>query len=221
MNGPFRGVVFDLDGVLADSEDLHVEAWKLTLQRLGVAWEQVPLDQWVGVPDVRIVDQAVIDYRIPLTPARLLQRKRVAFRDLVARKLRPFEGVREELAALDSLPLGLATASPRRETELMLRVMGLRKLFRATVTGDDVRNPKPHPETYLTAARRIRVEPGDCVAVEDSPVGLRSALQAGLAAVAVANTYPPEKLAEAQKVFATTAQAIRWIGQRLAAAGPG
>lgn len=217
MSGAFRGVVFDLDGVLADSEGLHIEAWKLTLQRLQVPWQQVPLHQWVGVPDVRLVDQAVIDYRIPLSPRRLLQRKRAAFRDLVARTLQPFEGVREELSTLDSVPLGLATATPRREAELMLRVMGLRKLFRATVTGDDVRNPKPHPETYLTAARRIGLEPRDCLALEDSPVGLRSAREAGLTALAVVNTYGPEKLHEAQRIFASTAEAIRWIGQRLAA----
>jgi HAD superfamily hydrolase (TIGR01509 family) len=207
----YQGVVFDLDGVLADSEGIHVEAWKLTLEQLKVPWEEVPLQEWVGIPDVEIVGQAVEEYRIPLSPADLLERKRSVFRSLIPRQLRPFAGVREELGTLDAMPLGLATASPRRETELMLGVMGLRALFSVTVTGDDVQHPKPHPETYLTAAARLGVAPRHCLAVEDSPVGLAAALAAGLTAVAVTNTFPLGELTGAHRVFASTVEAVRWI----------
>lgn len=211
VNPSYRGVVFDLDGVLADSEGLHVEAWQETLQKLGVAWQQVPLQEWVGIPDVEIVKQAVVEYGIPLSPEALLERKREAFRALVSAKLEPFAGVGEALRSLDSLCLGLATASPRRETELMLSVMGLRELFPVTVTGDDVRHTKPHPETYLSAADRLGVEPERCLAVEDSPVGLKSALDAGLTALAVANTFAADRLRAARRVFSSTVDAVKWI----------
>jgi HAD superfamily hydrolase (TIGR01509 family) len=214
----YEGVVFDLDGVLADSEGLHVEAWKATLTELEVPWQKVPLGAWVGVPDAEIVGPAVEEYRIPLGPAELLERKRSAFRDLVSRKLEPFPGVREALAELDSRPLGLATASPRRETELMLSVMGLRARFPVTVTGDDVSHPKPHPETYLRAAGGLGLPPERCLALEDSPVGLRAALAAGLTGLAVTNTYAAADLRAARRVFTSTVEAVRWIREHLSGA---
>jgi HAD superfamily hydrolase (TIGR01509 family) len=207
----YQGVVFDLDGVLADSEGLHVEAWKITLEQLKVPWADVPVQEWVGIPDVEIVGQAVEEFRIPLSPEDLLERKRSAFRSLIPAQLRPFSGVREELLTLDPVPLGLATASPRRETELMLAVMGLRAFFPVTVTGDDVQHPKPHPETYLTAAELLGIVPLHCLAVEDSSVGLRAALAAGLTALAVTTTFPAAKLAGAHRVFASTVESVRWI----------
>jgi beta-phosphoglucomutase len=219
--GSFRGVVFDLDGVVADSEPLHVRAWVEVLGSLGVAEAQIgpeSLAAWVGVPDVDIVAGVIERHRLPLTPAELLTRKRSAFRELVPRALKSFEGVPEELTSWDGVSLGLATATARREALLMLRTMGLDGVFRAVVTGDDVRRPKPAPDGYLQAAARLGLAPASCAAVEDAPHGVRAAGGAGMFVLGVSTSFAAEQLAGAQLLFPSTLEAIRWLKGRTGSA---
>jgi beta-phosphoglucomutase len=213
----FQGVVLDLDGVVADSEPLHIRAWVEVLAELGVSQDDVgesTIRGWTGVPDVDIVDGLVAEQRLPLAPEQLLNRKRRAFRQLIPRALASFPGVAEELRRWDGTPLGLATATARREAELMLDTLGLRQVFRVVVTGDDVVRPKPDPDCYRLAARRLGLAPGDCAAVEDAPHGIRAARAAGLHALAVSTSFPPEALAEAERLFPTVLEALAWVAKR-------
>jgi len=220
----FSAVVFDLDGVVADSEPLHVRAWVEVLGSLGVGEEQIgpeSLASWVGIPDVDIVAGVVEKHRLPLAPAELLARKRSAFRELIPRALLSFDGVVEELAAWDGVPLGLATATARREAMLMLETLGLAGVFRAVVTGDDVRRPKPAPDGYLQAAALLGLAPAACAAVEDAPHGARAARDAGLYVLGVTTSFAAERLAEAHLLFPGTLQAIRWLKERTAGRASG
>jgi beta-phosphoglucomutase len=213
----FRGVVLDLDGVVADSEPLHIRAWIEVLGGLGVSQDAVgetTIRGWTGVPDVDIVDGLVRQHRLRLTSQQLLGRKRRAFRELIPQALASFAGVAEELRRWDGTPLGLATATARREVELMLNTLGLRQVFRVVVTGDDVARPKPDPDCYLLAARRLGLAPADCAAVEDTPHGIRSARSAGLHALAVSTSFPPDALAEAERLFTTALEALAWVAKR-------
>jgi beta-phosphoglucomutase-like phosphatase (HAD superfamily) len=110
----------------------------------------------------------------------------------------------------------MATATPRREAELMLETLGLRSLFRVLLTGDDVRDPKPAPDCYLLAASRLGLDPAGCAAVEDAPFGVRAARAAGLYVLGVTTSFPAERLGEAHRVFSTVPQAIRWLKARTA-----
>jgi beta-phosphoglucomutase len=214
----FRGVVLDLDGVVADSEPLHIRAWEQVLGELGVGPETVgetTMRGWIGVPDVDIVAGLVREQRLPISSAQLLERKRRAFRELIPRALTSFAGVAEELQRWDGVPLGLATATARREAELMLDTLGVRRAFRAVVTGDDVARPKPAPDCYRLAVECLGLAPEDCAAVEDAPHGIRSARGAGLYALAVSTSLPPEALGEARQVFPTVRDALAWIAARL------
>jgi len=217
----FRGVLFDLDGVVADSEPLHVQAWVEVLGRLGVGPEAIgaeSLTAWVGVPDVQIVASLVERHRLPLAPAELLAGKRAAYRELIPRALTSFPGVAEELASWDGVPLGMVTATPRREAQLMLSTLGLDGVFRVLVAGDDVQRPKPAPDCYLLAAARLGLDPAQCAAVEDAPYGVRAARAAGLHVLGVATSFPRERLAEAHRLFSTTLEAVRWLKPRTASA---
>jgi HAD superfamily hydrolase (TIGR01509 family) len=218
MAGPsFRGVVLDLDGVVADSEPLHIRAWVEVLGELGMGPETVgesTMRGWIGVPDVDIVAGLVREYRLPLSSAQLLERKRRAFRELIPRTLTSFAGVAAELERWDGIPLGLATATARREAELMLATLGLRQLFQVMVTGDDVSRPKPAPDCYRLAVARLGLPPADCAAVEDAPHGIRSAREAGLYALAVSTSFPPQALAEARQLFPTVLEALAWVAAR-------
>ncbi len=214
----FRGVVLDLDGVVTDSEPLHTRAWVEVLGQLGVSPEALGEERihgWTGVPDIIMVDGIVRDFRLPLSAAQLLDRKRTAFRRLIPDALTAFPGVKEQLLGWDGVPLGLATATRRREAELMLATLGLRQVFRAVVTGDDVERPKPAPDCYRLAVEALGLKPGECAALEDAPHGIRAARSAGLYAVAVSTSFPPEALTEAQKLFPVVPEALAWIAARL------
>jgi len=214
-----RAVVFDLDGVVADSEPLHVRAWVQVLDGLGVSVGQIgepSLAAWVGVPDVEIVGGLVERFGLPLGAEELLDRKRAAYRALIPEALTAFPGVREELASWDGVPLGMATATPRREAELMLATLGLSGVFRVLVTRDEVRRSKPAPDCYLLAAGLLGLDPARCAAVEDAPYGVRSAREAGMQVLGVTTSYPAERLGEAHRLFTTVPQAIRWLKARVA-----
>jgi HAD superfamily hydrolase (TIGR01509 family) len=215
----FRGVVFDLDGVVADSEPLHVRAWVQVLGGLGVSLREIgesSLAAWVGVPDVEIVAGLVPRFGLPLEAGELLDRKRAAYRALIPGSLATFPGVREELGSWDGVPLGMATATPRREAELMLQTLGLSGVFRVLVTRDDVERAKPAPDCYLLAASRLGLDPAGCAAVEDAPYGARAARAAGMHVLGVTTSYAAERLGEAHRLFSTVPQAIRWLKPRVA-----
>jgi beta-phosphoglucomutase len=215
----FRGVVFDLDGVLADSEPLHVRAWIEVLGGLGISPEMIgpqTLAAWVGVPDVLMVGGIVERFGLPKTPEELLAGKRAAYRELIPKALTCFPGVAEELASWDGAPLAIATATPRREAELMLATLGLTRSFRVLVAGDEIQRPKPAPDCYLQAASGLGLDPASCAAVEDAPHGVRAARAAGLHVLGVTTSFPRERLQEAHRVFSAVPEAIRWLKRRVA-----
>jgi HAD superfamily hydrolase (TIGR01509 family) len=206
-----RAVIFDLDGVLADSEGIHILAWEEIAREYSLPVDRLPLHDWIGYPDNEIVVDMVREHDLSITPEDLLQHKRRIFRRLIAEKLKPIPGSVEALVDLDPLPLGLATSSSRSEAKLMLRILAIGNRFRAVVTSDDVKRAKPAPDSYLLAAQRLGVDPPSCVAIEDSTAGVQSALQAGMIVLAVTNSLPAEKLGAAHQIFASTPEAVRWI----------
>jgi HAD superfamily hydrolase (TIGR01509 family) len=210
-----RAVVFDLDGVLADSEGIHILAWEEIAREYRLPEDRMPLHDWIGYPDSEIVKDVVREYGLSISPEELLEHKRRVFRRLIAEQLKPIPGSVEALERLESLPLGLATSSSRLEAELMLGILGIADRFDAVVTSNEVKNSKPEPDSYLLAAELLGVSPKQAVAIEDSATGVESARRAGLTVLAVTNSLPAERLAEAHRIFGSTAEAVGWIEARL------
>ena len=207
-----EAAVFDLDGVLADSEGLHLRAWEVCLRALEIETSGLRLEPWVGVADTEIVVEVIERFALSVTAPELLERKRMAFGELVRRELTPFPGLEAPLRSLGRLlPLAVATASARREAELMLSTLGIGGLFQSVTTGDDVKLRKPAPDGYLLAAARLGADPLRCLAVEDSPLGIRAAKAAGMQAFAVTTTFSADHLIGADRVFPSTAAAIAEI----------
>jgi beta-phosphoglucomutase len=196
-------VIFDFDGVIADTEKLHFEASRLVLAEAGV-----PIDQaryyakYLGYSDADMAaavarDQGLFSGEADLSVfvGDFIRKKGLVFERLLSSGAILFPGVAacfERLAP--TFPLAIASGSFREEIEHILDGAGLRHHFQAIVGAADAARSKPHPAPYLEAARRLGVHPSTCVAIEDSMWGLDSARGAGMQTIAVTNSYPADQL---------------------------
>ena len=212
-----EAVVFDCDGVLFESEPLHMEAWQIILRGRGHEFPISFFDPWIGRP---CSDQARL-YESTLAPRvawkTYLDEKTAKFYELIHERLVPSAGVVENLEALRKLvPLAYATTTASGDMAVMMAITGLAPYFSASVHYEDVTEHKPHPEPYLEAARRLGVRPEACVAVEDSPAGTAAARAAGMCTLGVATSFGADVLVDAHGVFPTTEAACRAIRRHLA-----
>jgi HAD superfamily hydrolase (TIGR01509 family) len=189
--GELRGVLFDMDGLLVDSEPIWFEVESSVMSRLGGSWDESDQAALVGGSLQRSLDYLLAKASRPVS------------RDVVAgwmvdgmvellgtRPLRVMPGARELLAEVDAagVPYGLVTSSERPVMEAVLGRLSV--TFPITVCGDDVSNSKPDPEPYLLAAAKLGADPRRCVALEDSPNGVAAAEAAGCLMVAVPSLVP-------------------------------
>jgi HAD superfamily hydrolase (TIGR01509 family) len=188
MGASLQAVLFDMDGTLLDSEKIWDVALDDLAESLGGQLSTTGRTRMVGTPLGRSIailhDDLGIEADAEASGAYLLSRAA----ELFGRPLPWRPGARELLDAVAAagLPAGLVTSTHRGLTKLALQTLGADR-FAAVVCGDDVPAAKPAPDPYLVAAAQLRVTPEHCVAIEDSPVGLRSARAAGCAVLVVPN----------------------------------
>jgi len=185
-----RGVIFDLDGVLINSEPLHCCAFQDVLAPYGVTvTEQDYYAEYLVYSDREVLERLLPDLRV-LDDAVAAKERR--YWELLEAGVPAFRDGLALLARTDGWRVGLATGSIRREAELALRTLGIRERFGAVVAREDCRRGKPDPEPYLRAAGVLGLSPPRCVVVEDAPGGVRAAKAAGMACVAVTHSCPRE-----------------------------
>jgi HAD superfamily hydrolase (TIGR01509 family) len=200
-----RAVVFDLDGVLVETESINVRSAMLAFSALG--HELDPSDA------ASIVGRHPIDYVPPLADRfglsaadrdRLKEIQNEAYRQAWDDEARLTEGAVEALGTLQrrGFRLGLGTSAGRAHTERCLRRFRLQGTFEVVLTWDDVARRKPDPEIYLESARRFGLVPREVLVVEDSGYGVQAAIAAGAVCVGVRTpTTPPERIAAAAAVI--------------------
>lgn len=177
----FDAVLFDFDGVLADSEGVHFECWKAILDPLGIplTWDAY-CENCIGITD-RAMLEVLCRQKTPPHPIDELweqyPRKKALFRKKALEKPPIPSATREMVRGLMNQKLAVVTSSGRAEVEPVLENAGIRDCFSHVVTGDDVQNRKPHPEPYLLAARLIGARKP--LVVEDSDAGCASGRAAG------------------------------------------
>ena len=182
-----RAVLFDLDGVLADTERLQWTAYRRVLLEFGI---DVGVDEyrreWIATG--RGPEYACRTYRLAIDPDALRVRKASVYRGLLDGEILPRPGAGAALTRLRaSHRLAVVTNSVREEVELILGRFGMRAAFDAIVAREDYLHAKPAPDGYLTAAARLEVRPAECVVVEDTARGVRAGLSAGMQVLAVPN----------------------------------
>jgi HAD superfamily hydrolase (TIGR01509 family) len=189
--GELAAVLFDMDGLLVDSEPLWFEAECDVMARLGGQWSEADQQALVGGSLPRTVSYLLARALRPVGPdivAGWLIDKMSAL--LASRELTVLPGARELLAEVASagIPHALVTSSERKIMDAVIAQIGVS--FRVTVCAEDVRASKPDPEPYLLAAARLAADPRHCVALEDSPNGVASAEAAGCRLIAVPSLAP-------------------------------
>jgi beta-phosphoglucomutase len=199
-------IVFDFDGVLADSEVLHLRAYQDVLAPLGAELSRADyFARYLGYDDQGVFATFAADHGLTLGAeevADLIARKSVVFEGLEASAQMLFPGAALCVRRLaEEFPLGIASGALRHEIEVVLDRGGLRDCFAFIVASGDTASGKPAPDPYLRAAALHARPPATCVAIEDSRWGIESARAAGMACVAITQTYPAGELAGADRII--------------------
>jgi beta-phosphoglucomutase len=208
-----RGIVFDFDGVLADSELLHLRSYQEILSPAGIELtREAYWDRYLGLDDAGVFGRIAQDYGLLLADEELdllIHEKSRCFEALLSREsvvIPAAVDVVRRLAA--EWPIGIASGSLRREIDLMLAGAGITDAFKFIISSEDTELSKPAPDPYLLAVERHGVAARECVAIEDSQQGLQSARSAGLRTIGLAGTYPRDALAPLADVVVDAIESI-------------
>jgi HAD superfamily hydrolase (TIGR01509 family) len=187
------GVVFDLDGLLLDSEQVWDEARKEFVRTEGGHWNASATRDMMGMSSPEWSRYLHERLGVPLTSAEISAAVVERVSDALTGNLPLFPGAKEAVLRMsERWPLGLASSSNRVVIDRVLELAGLTRAFSTTVSSEEVAHGKPAPDVYLRATQRLRLDPRRCVAVEDSTNGVLSASAAGLRVVAIPNReFPP------------------------------
>jgi HAD superfamily hydrolase (TIGR01509 family) len=184
----WQAVIFDMDGVLVDSEPLHFATTNAVLGRRGASIDRAFYDRRLGMPEVDFFRDVVDQLQLREAPEDLArERIRESLAALAGAELLPTEGALECLLILraDGRRLGLATSAAQAQMNLIVDRFGLRSVLSALVSVEEVARGKPEPDLFLEAARRLAIAPDECIVIEDAVHGVRAARAAGMAALAL------------------------------------
>ena len=206
-----KAIVFDFDGVLADSEPLHLRSYQQVLSTLGVTLTRDEYyADYLGYDDQGVFTNLAAAHGFALDPRRLellIAEKGRAYDAIVASGDVLYPGAAACVAQLAAgFPLGIASGALRREIEAILRGARIDHHFRFIVASGDTPQSKPAPDPYRRAAELHGHAPQECLAIEDSRWGIESARAAGLRCIAVTHTYPADQLSMADRIVESLAE---------------
>jgi len=203
MTSNIRAVIFDMDGVLTDSEPLINEAAIAMFKEKGLTAQPEDFIPFVGAGEERYVGGVAEKYNFPLDPVEGKHRTYEIYFDLVPNKLQAFPGVLELVEACRGAGLRVVVASSAdgNKVRVNLQNIGLpNESWDAVIGGELVEHKKPAPDIFLLAAKKLGIDPAECVVVEDAVNGIQAAKAAGMRTVGVAHTLPAKDLQAADVV---------------------
>jgi HAD superfamily hydrolase (TIGR01509 family) len=213
-----RAVLFDFDGLLADSEPLQKAAWREYLAQQGRTLEQSLMERMFGL---RLLESAALvrqELGLTIPVEQIMNERDALFLSSLHGHLHAMPGAASVVSKMRMLGLrvALATSGHQRYVEIALHELGLQNAFDAVVTGDTVTRGKPAPDIFLRAAELLNVDPSTCIVLEDAPHGVAAARSAGMTAVAVPNELTHDlDFGQAHVVCSSLADAGHWIAEQL------
>ncbi|MGC9344142.1 MAG: HAD family hydrolase [Bacteroidales bacterium] len=195
-----KGVLFDMDGVLLDSEEYITRAGMKLFEEKGYKVHYEDFKEFTGMGEDRFLGGVAEKYSIPFNVEKDKARAYEIYEELVKGELEPLPGVRNFLKKCNKkgLKTAVATSADEVKMHINLREIGLSENdFHTTINGSEVKNKKPDPEIFLKAARKLGLDPVNCLVIEDAVSGLKAAKSAGCKCLALTTSFSPEDFKDA------------------------
>jgi HAD superfamily hydrolase (TIGR01509 family) len=212
-----RGILFDMDGVLVDSESFICKSAVLMFGELGLKVSPADFIPFVGMGENRYIGGVAEKYGLSVDIMQAKARTYQIYKTIIKGKLTALPGVREfiDKCRKKGFKLAVATSADQVKMEANLNEINLLPdLFNATVNGLEVENKKPHPDIYLKASERLGLKPEECLVVEDALSGIKAAAAAGCKCLAVTSSFAKNELAEADwicdSLLSVPEEALTW-----------
>lgn len=192
-------VIFDMDGVLADTGPIHYESWVKLAKQIGVKFSKKFFNLTFGQQSVTITRELVgpkIEQEVVEKWADLKERY---YREMVKDELKPLPGALVLIKVLHARNFKLAVGSsgPPENVELLLSTLSIKDYFDVIITAAEVKNGKPAPDVFLIAAEKLNIKVDNCLVIEDAPVGIAAARKAGMKVIALRTTHCNVELLDA------------------------
>lgn len=208
-----KAIIFDFDGVIADTEPLHLKAFQLTLKENGIELsDEDYFENYLAYDDKTLFKELLKDRNYEHNEAQIsdfMNRKSEHFENVLKGNILVLEGVPEFISEVSGkYPLAIGSGAIRSEIIDILESGGLREHFEIIVSADEVINCKPDPQVFIETLRRLnnldsvseKISPQECLVIEDSTSGIKAAHSAGMKCLAITNSYAAEKLSEAELI---------------------
>jgi beta-phosphoglucomutase family hydrolase len=184
-----RAVIFDMDGVIAETEYVHIEAEKQTMLKYGVRISEDELHEYTGTTAKLMFTELIKKYGLDATFEEMFKVKEKILFELMEKGIQPTKGVVDLLLELRKrkIKLAVASSSHRKMIEYVLKTLKITGLFESVVGAEDIERSKPDPEIFQVSAKRLEVKPEKCLVVEDSRLGVEAAKSAGMKCLGYVN----------------------------------
>jgi beta-phosphoglucomutase family hydrolase len=203
-NNKLEAVLWDLDGVIADTGIYHYQAWVDVFDKLGKTFTEAQFMHYFGQRHDTIIHGVLGEVTQEEFDA-ITEEKQENYRQRVARNIQPMPGAIELIKSLgkNGIKTAIASSAPPENVDIIVKGLGIQNCFDAYARGTEVAEGKPSPLVFLLAAEKLAVEPAGCVVIEDAIAGVAAAKSAGMKCIAVTNSHPRDKLEQADLVVDT------------------
>ena len=200
-----KAVIWDMDGVMADTAPYHLIAWQEAFQRRGVNFTEDDFRHSFGQRNDTII-RNILGEETSADEIKVIgSEKEANFRRRIRQNLKPLPGVIKLITSLKEheFKMALASSAPMENIQLLTKGLGISKYFQAIISDEDVAEGKPSPQVFLLAAEKLGVEPKHCIVIEDAIAGVTAAKGAGMVCLAITNTHPRASLTAADLIVDT------------------
>jgi len=188
-----KAVIFDMDGLMIDSEKIQSKAFEtlISIYKKKPILNTLGIIQTIGMTSKENWKRLKIKHNIDENLEKLINERRIIYEKLLSSNIKPMPGLIKLLKLLQNhnLKMAIASSSNLNIINLVLSNLQIKKYFQVITSGDEVKRSKPHPEIFLKTAKKINIDPKDCLVLEDSQLGVEAAIKAGMKVIAVPNKY--------------------------------
>jgi len=200
-----KAVIWDMDGVIADTAPYHFSAWQEVFRKRKVSYTEEDFRHNFGLRNDTIIRNILGEQISQDEIDTIAREKEATFRRIIGQRVKPLPGAVELIKSLGKhgFRMAIASSAPMGNIQLITGSLGIDNCFQTIVTGQDVTEGKPSPQGFLLAAQRLGVEPKNCIVIEDAVAGVAAAKRAGMRCLAITNNHPRENLKQADLIVDT------------------